>query len=250
MPGAPFSAPRDRQRRLRRGGESRGIRRQPGAGRCRARVLGKLFRRRSFRTNHCARPRTTSEEILVVECDPAQERRHAPQLAVPPRPPHRRLPADFESLARRMNVCDAPQSAQICTSLPTLGLSHARRMGAARSHLARLAARSDRLAGEISRPSRGPMRKSCAISRASNASYLLVENRRSTTAVRSILKQSGANLDAVDFFAVPTDRGWMRDSGPICVTNANARSGTHTTGIQRLGEIFAITKRCARGCHA
>jgi len=34
-----------------------------------------------------------------------------------------------------------------------------------------------------------------------------------------MLKKSGANLDAVDFFVAPTDRGWMRDSGPICVRN-------------------------------
>jgi agmatine deiminase len=49
--------------------------------------------------------------------------------------------------------------------------------------------------------------------------YLLVENRKSESRVRTILKKSGANLDAVDFFRVPTDRGWMRDSGPICVRN-------------------------------
>jgi agmatine deiminase len=49
--------------------------------------------------------------------------------------------------------------------------------------------------------------------------YLLVENRDSESRVRTILKKSGANLHAVDFFRVPTDRGWMRDSGPICVRN-------------------------------
>jgi agmatine deiminase len=49
--------------------------------------------------------------------------------------------------------------------------------------------------------------------------YLLVENRPTESRVRTILKKSGANLDAVDFFRVPTDRGWMRDSGPICVRN-------------------------------
>ena len=49
--------------------------------------------------------------------------------------------------------------------------------------------------------------------------YLLVENRATESRVRTILKKSGANLDAVDFFRVPTDRGWMRDSGPICVRN-------------------------------
>jgi len=46
-----------------------------------------------------------------------------------------------------------------------------------------------------------------------------VENHASESRVRTILKKSGANLDAVDFFRVPTDRGWMRDSGPICVRN-------------------------------
>jgi len=52
--------------------------------------------------------------------------------------------------------------------------------------------------------------------------YLLVENRKSESRVRTILKKSGANLSAVDFFRVPTDRGWMRDSGPICVSNEAA----------------------------
>ena len=49
--------------------------------------------------------------------------------------------------------------------------------------------------------------------------YLLVENRETEVRVRNILSKSGANLEAVDFFRVPTDRGWMRDSGPICVKN-------------------------------
>lgn len=49
--------------------------------------------------------------------------------------------------------------------------------------------------------------------------YLLVENREAELRVRSVLKNAGANLEAVDFFRVPTDRGWMRDSGPICVRN-------------------------------
>jgi agmatine deiminase len=47
--------------------------------------------------------------------------------------------------------------------------------------------------------------------------YLLIENRAAESRVRYILKKSVANLDAVDFFCVPTDRGWMRDSGPVCV---------------------------------
>ncbi len=51
--------------------------------------------------------------------------------------------------------------------------------------------------------------------------HLLVENHEAQLRVRSILKKSGANLDAVDFFPVPTDRGWLRDSGPICVRNGS-----------------------------
>jgi agmatine deiminase len=49
--------------------------------------------------------------------------------------------------------------------------------------------------------------------------FLLVENRLAEARVRSILKKAGAKLDAVEFFRVPTDRGWMRDSGPICIKN-------------------------------
>jgi agmatine deiminase len=50
--------------------------------------------------------------------------------------------------------------------------------------------------------------------------YLLVENAASEKRVRGILQKSGANLANVDFFRIPTDRGWMRDSGPICVKNS------------------------------
>jgi agmatine deiminase len=49
---------------------------------------------------------------------------------------------------------------------------------------------------------------------------LLVENAASENRVRAILKKSGANLTNVNFFRIPTDRGWMRDSGPICVKNS------------------------------
>jgi agmatine deiminase len=47
--------------------------------------------------------------------------------------------------------------------------------------------------------------------------YLIVENREVQSRVHTMLRKSGANLDAVDFLLVPTDRGWMRDSGPICI---------------------------------
>jgi agmatine deiminase len=60
--------------------------------------------------------------------------------------------------------------------------------------------------------------------------YLLVENRAAESTIRAILKKSGANLAAVDFFRVPTDRGWMRDSGPIAVRSGSGEVAyTHWT---------------------
>jgi agmatine deiminase len=47
---------------------------------------------------------------------------------------------------------------------------------------------------------------------------LLVENRAAEARVKATLRKSGVTLEAVTFFHVPTDRGWMRDSGPISVT--------------------------------
>jgi agmatine/peptidylarginine deiminase len=52
--------------------------------------------------------------------------------------------------------------------------------------------------------------------------FLLVENRAAAARVKTILRKSGVGLDAITFFHVPTDRGWMRDSGPICVVGREA----------------------------
>ena len=51
--------------------------------------------------------------------------------------------------------------------------------------------------------------------------YLLVQNGHAESRVRAMLKDSGTNLHNVDFFRVPTNRGWMRDSGPICVKSSS-----------------------------
>jgi len=52
--------------------------------------------------------------------------------------------------------------------------------------------------------------------------FLLVEDRASEERVKSLLQKAGAALDAITFFQVPTDRGWMRDSGPIAVVESSA----------------------------
>jgi agmatine deiminase len=55
--------------------------------------------------------------------------------------------------------------------------------------------------------------------------FLLVEDREAESRARSILKKSHVDLDAVTFLRVPTDRGWMRDSGPVCVKDRAGEVG-------------------------
>ena len=46
---------------------------------------------------------------------------------------------------------------------------------------------------------------------------ILVAGGKEKRLAQDALKKSGANLNAVDFYIVPTDRGWIRDFGPIFV---------------------------------
>lgn len=46
---------------------------------------------------------------------------------------------------------------------------------------------------------------------------LIVRHPKDEEAAKHILEQAGANLDMVDFIPIPTNRIWMRDSGPIWV---------------------------------
>jgi agmatine deiminase len=55
--------------------------------------------------------------------------------------------------------------------------------------------------------------------------FLLVESRAAESRVKGVLKKSHVNLNNVSFLRVPTDRGWMRDSGPICVANGSGEVG-------------------------
>ena len=53
---------------------------------------------------------------------------------------------------------------------------------------------------------------------------ILVGDAGAERSVRRILKQAGANLSAVDFFHVSTNRGWIRDFGPIFVGNSKGET--------------------------
>ncbi len=46
---------------------------------------------------------------------------------------------------------------------------------------------------------------------------LIVEDAAAETEAKKILHKSGADSQAITFLRIPTDRGWMRDSGPIAV---------------------------------
>jgi agmatine deiminase len=53
---------------------------------------------------------------------------------------------------------------------------------------------------------------------------ILVKDAAMERAALRTLKSAGAYLSAVDFFQVPTNRGWIRDFGPIFVRNAKGES--------------------------
>jgi agmatine deiminase len=52
---------------------------------------------------------------------------------------------------------------------------------------------------------------------------LLVQNAEGKTTAKKILKRAGADLSKIDFYTIPTDRIWMRDSGPIFVRDAKGK---------------------------
>jgi agmatine deiminase len=69
---------------------------------------------------------------------------------------------------------------------------------------------------------------------------ILVGSADEEKIARRILIKSGAELGAVEFFRVPTNRGWTRDFGPIFVKKPPAQCSGATDGQQNNGEV-AIT---------
>jgi agmatine deiminase len=53
---------------------------------------------------------------------------------------------------------------------------------------------------------------------------ILVPSRTHEAKARRILERVGASTERVEFFRFPTDRGWTRDFGPICVRRGRPRS--------------------------
>jgi agmatine deiminase len=55
--------------------------------------------------------------------------------------------------------------------------------------------------------------------------HLLVQDAKAERRAQQVLERAGATLERVSFHRWPTDRGWLRDSGPIFVRNAAGRVG-------------------------
>src|SRR5579862_6708190 len=66
---------------------------------------------------------------------------------------------------------------------------------------------------------------------------ILIGNAEEERSVRRMVKRSGAEMGAVDFFRVPTNRGWTRDFGPIFVKNPGADSARASKRPGQTGEV-------------
>jgi agmatine deiminase len=57
---------------------------------------------------------------------------------------------------------------------------------------------------------------------------ILIEDTQAESQARAMLRKSGANFRAIEFLRVSTNRGWIRDFGPIFVRNAVGKvAATH-----------------------
>jgi agmatine deiminase len=65
--------------------------------------------------------------------------------------------------------------------------------------------------------------------------HLIVEDEQAERRARGMLARAGAKLEQVSFHAWPTDRGWMRDSGPIFIRKDGLRDGTGQVALTNWG---------------
>ncbi len=52
---------------------------------------------------------------------------------------------------------------------------------------------------------------------------ILVQDERHEAKARGVLTKTGADFEKIEFYRFPHDRGWMRDSGPMFVKNAQSK---------------------------
>ena len=229
---------RHRQRRLRRGRQPRRPR-----GHARRQGDGLEFWGGSFVADPFGRVLAEAphdaEEILVAECDPRAGRGDAPQLALPARPPHRRLRRASPSASSTHDAARRGRHAGRAR------LPHARRVGAARRDLARLAAQRAPTGPASSRRSPGSTPRSSASLVAQRARAHPGQRRRSTKPRRSARSaKAGVDLRRGSTFSAsrPTASG-RATMGPIFVVRRRRRARRSPTGASTPGPSTRTGKR-------
>ncbi len=164
-----------------------------------------------------AQAATGAEETLIVECDPRPHRRSAPKLAVSARPPHRRLRPTARTMARLTRASRNPSTPyRLGYRMPAEWEPHEA------TWLAWPHERTDWPGKFAPIPwvYADIVRQLSRVERV----RILIGSAREEQGARRILEKSGADMSAVEFFRVPTNRGWTRDFGPIFVKKSAARN--------------------------
>ena len=52
---------------------------------------------------------------------------------------------------------------------------------------------------------------------------ILVQSKEHEQKARNVLQRAGVNLSSIEFFRIPTDRGWTRDTGPMFVRSSDGK---------------------------
>ena len=165
------------------------------------------------------------EEILIVECDPRRiedVRRNWPFLR------DRRIDAYGPILNRWLDMTLGMKcKIRAASACPPNG-SRTKPPGSP-------GRTKNRIGPANSRPSRGCTAKSCANLARVERVRILVEDAARSARPQAFSKECGANLDAVEFFNVPTDRSWTRDYGPIFRQKIDAAKSPSRTGASTAG---------------
>ena len=114
---------------------------------------------------------------------------------------------------------------------------HAGRVGAARRHLDRVAARAARLAGQARPRSTGSTARWSATWPSASACASWCRPPPSRSAPATCSGASASIASACSCSPAPTDRSWTRDYCPIYVMQRRRRGRHHQLALQRLGEV-------------
>ena len=244
--------PRHRQRRLRRGRQPRRPRERPASAATGIEFWGGSFVADPFGRGASPRRRATEEETLIVDLRSHAPGDGPPQLAVPARPPHRRVRRDHAPAHRRMKRARrvSPDGEGARSPPAALGF----RMPAEwEPHAATWIAWPHEprdWPGKLAPHPLG-LRRGGPPPRARRAR---AHPGRTTPPTRSARATCSARrrrpASACSCSRAPTDRSWTRDYCPIFVDERRRRGRRHQLALQRLGEVRRTTSATTRSTTA